>query len=167
MFTDLALFIQTLARRLNHWSVLEDIDQWSPGSPAYPKLQDVAYCWDGVAYAYGVLQFSASRVSVLNIRRMFHQTSLICNPQCYSHRYEYFATGVFLDVDPATTWFLFREMEIATRCVCSVEILCFKLLTHHPLLGNCVMVTSLPPAPWTHLSASHSETRLSIPFLYL
>ena len=167
MFTDLALFIQTLAQRLNQWSVLEDADRCSPGSPAYPKPQDLAYCWDGVAYAYGVLQFSASRVSVLNIRRMFHHTSLICNPHCYFHRYEYFGSGVFLDVDPVTIWFLFREMEIATRCVCSVKILRFKLLTPYFLLGNYVMVASLPPAPWIHPSASHSETCLSIPFLYL
>ena len=167
MFTDLALFIQTLAQRLNQWSVLEDANRCSPGSPAYPKLQDLAYCWDGVAYAYGVLQFSASQVSVLNIHRMFHQMSLICNPHCYFHRYKYFGSGVFLGVGPVTIWFLFREMEIAAQCVCSVKILCFKLLTLYFLLGNYVMVASLPLAPWIHPSTSHSETCLSIPFLYL
>ena len=115
LFTDLALFIQTLAQRLNSWSVLKDPDQLSPES--HPKLQDLAYCWDGIAYAYGVLQFSASQVSLLNIRRMFHQTSLICNPHCYFHRYEYFASGVFLDMDPISIWFVFREMEIAAQYV--------------------------------------------------
>ena len=116
-FTDLALFIQTLAQTLNKWSVLEDPDQSSPESPAYPKLQDLAYSWDGIACAYGVLQFSASRVSVLNFHRMFHQMSSICNPHCFFHQYEYFASGVFLDMDLVLIWFVFHEMEIAARYV--------------------------------------------------
>ena len=164
LFTDLALFIQALAQRLNKWSALDNTDWLSPRSPAHPTLQDLAYCWDGVTSAYGVLQFSANRVSVLNIRRMFHQTSLICNPHCYFHRYEYFANGVFVDLDPVSVLFVFQQMEVAARYVHSNDIFYFRLLMPLSVLGNYVMVASSLSVPWTHLSASHSETyvRLSL-----
>ena len=117
LFTDLAQFILALGQRLGGWSVLSNSDQPNLGSRAHPTLQDLAYCWDGVACAYGVLQFSAGPISMLNIRRMFHQTSLICHPLCYFHRYEYFASGIFSDLDDVMMIYVFREMEIAARYV--------------------------------------------------
>ena len=119
LFPDLALFIQALAQRLNRWSVLDNTGQCSLRSPAHPRLQDLAYCWDGVTSAYGVLQFTATRVSVSNIRRMFHQTSSICNPYCYFHRYKYFANGFFLDLDLASISLTFQQMEVAAQYVFS------------------------------------------------
>jgi len=67
---DLALFIRTLGQKLNAWSALNDPDRLNPGNPLHPELQDIAYGWDGVACTYGVLQFSANPVPMLNIRRM-------------------------------------------------------------------------------------------------
>src|SRR5882757_2727742 len=72
-----------------------------PDGPPHPILQDLMHSWDGITYAYGVLQFSANYVSAMNIRRAFHRTSKIYGPFCQTHRYEYFASGVFLDVEQA------------------------------------------------------------------
>ena len=115
--TDLALFIRTLGQRLNTWSVLNDPDRLNPGNPLYPKLQDIAYSWDGVACAYGVLQFYANPVPTLNIRRMFHQTSSICGPHCRVHQYEYFASGIFLDLGRRSIWETFSEVEVNAQYV--------------------------------------------------
>ena len=121
--TDLALFVRTLGQTLNTWSVLNDPDQLNPGNPLYPKLQDIAYSWDGVACAYGVLQFSADPVPTLNIRRMFHRTSRICSPHCCVHRYEYFASGVFSDLDHRSISQTFGEMEVSAQYVHSARFL--------------------------------------------
>ena len=121
--TDLALFIRTLGQKLNMWSALDDPDQLNPGNPLHPKLQDIAYSWDGVACAYGVLQFSADLVSASNIRRMFHRSSRICSPHCYTHRYEYFASGVFLDLDHRSILRTFSEMEVSAQYVHSTWFL--------------------------------------------
>ena len=118
-FTDLALFIRTLGQKLNRWSVLDDTDQLNPANPAHPALQDLTYTWDGVACAFGVLQFGANLMSVLNVRRMFHQTSLIFHPLCYLHRYEYFSSGIFLDMDHVSILLAFHEMEVAAQYVYS------------------------------------------------
>jgi len=117
LVTDLALFIQDVGWKLIKWSVLGHPDRLGPGNPIHPKLQDLAYCWDGVATAYGVLQFSAQPVAVLNIQRVFHRTASVCAPFCHIHRYEYFATGVFLDVEQWTLPSVFDEMESAAQCV--------------------------------------------------
>lgn len=119
VFTDLALFIRALGQKLNRWSVLDDTDQLNPANPAHPALQDLAYTWDGVACALGVLQFGANPMPMLNIRRMFHQTSSIFHPLCYLHRYEYFSSGIFLDMDHVTILLAFHEMEMAARYVYS------------------------------------------------
>ena len=115
--TDLALFIRTLGQNLIKWSVLGHPDRLDPGDPAHPTLRDIAYCWDGVASAHGVLQFSASDVSVMNIRRIFHQTSRIFGPICQTHRCEYFANGVFLDLEQPLLPLIFTEMEVAAQYV--------------------------------------------------
>jgi hypothetical protein len=115
--TDLALFIQALGKKLIRWSVLGHPDRLDPNNPAHPVLRDLAYCWDGVACAYGVLQFGARPVSVMNIRRVFHRTSRIYGPFCQAHRHEYFASGIFLDVEQAVIPLVFTEMEVAAQYV--------------------------------------------------
>ena len=117
--TDLALFIRGVGRRLIMWSVLGHPDRLEPGNPMHPALQDLAYCWDGVATVHGVLQFSAQPVAVMNIQRVFHRTASICSPFCHAHRYEYFATGIFSDVERWTLLLVFNDMELAARFVCS------------------------------------------------
>ena len=128
--TDLALFIRTLGWRLIKWSVLGHPGRLGPNDPAHPVLRDLAYCWDGIACGYGVLQFHASPVSVMNIRRMFHRTSRICGPFCQTHRYEYFASGVFLDVELAAIPPVFADMEVAAQCV---VLPCFSAASDRPL----------------------------------
>jgi len=120
---DLALFIRTLGQKLNAWSALNDPDRLNPGNPLHPKLQDITYGWDSVACAYGVLQFSANLVPMLNIRRMFHQTSEICNPHCGTHWYEYLANGIFLDLDHRSILQMFSEMEVIAQYVHSARFL--------------------------------------------
>lgn len=115
--TDLALFIRTLGQRLNEWSVYGRPNRFDPGDPAHPVLRDIAYCWDGIACGHGVIQFSADVVSVMNIRRMFHRTSRIFGAICQHHRYEYLASGVFLDVESAVLPLVFTEMETAAQYV--------------------------------------------------
>lgn len=115
--TDLALFIRALGQKLTRWSVLGHPDQLNPDNPAHPALQDLAYCWDGVACGYGVLQFRAPPVSVMNVRRVFHRTSRIHGPFCHAHRCEYFASGVFLDMEPVVTRMVFTEIEAAAQYV--------------------------------------------------
>ena len=121
--TDLALFVRTLGQELNAWSALDDPNRLNPGDPLHPKLQDIAYSWDGVACAYGVLQFSAAPVPTLNIRRMFHQLSRICGPHCHLHRYEYFARGVFSNLDHRSILRTFGEMEVSAQYVHSARFL--------------------------------------------
>ncbi|KAF9791127.1 hypothetical protein BJ322DRAFT_1104791 [Thelephora terrestris] len=118
LVTDLALFIRSVGQKLIKWSVLGHPDHLGPGNPLHPTLQDLAYCWDGVATAHGVLQFSAEPVAVMNIQRVFHQTALICAPLCLIHRYEYLATGIFSDVEQWTLLLAFNEMELAARELC-------------------------------------------------
>jgi len=130
LVSDLALFIHTLRQKLTRWSVLGYADQLDPDNPAHPVLRDLAYCWDGVACAHGVLQFGATPVSVMNIHRVFHRTSRICGPFCQAHRYEYFASGVFLDVERAAILPVFTEMEVAAQYVYSKQfLLIFEWLT--------------------------------------
>ena len=117
--TDLALFIRTLGRRLIKWSVLGRPDRLGPDDPAHPALRDLAYCWDGIACGYGVLQFCAGPVSVMNVHRMFHRTSRICGPVCHTHRYEFFANGIFLDMEQAAILPIFTDMEVAAQYVYS------------------------------------------------
>ena len=127
---DLALFIRALGRNLIRWSVLGNPHRLNPDNPAHPILRDLAYCWDGVACAYGVLQFGASAVSVMNVRRVFHRTSQICGPFCQTHRYEYFASGIFSDLERAAIPPVFAEMEVAAQYVCSNKFLNFRIA--HP-----------------------------------
>ena len=115
--TDLALFIRALGRDLIEWSALGNPDHLGPGDPAHPALRDLAYCWDGVACGYGVLQFRATPISVLNIRRNFHQKSRIFSPLCSHRRHEYFATGTFADAEQIVLPLAFTEMEMAARYV--------------------------------------------------
>jgi hypothetical protein len=129
LVSDLALFIRTIGQQLVEWSVLGDPSQLNSDNPAHPSLQDIAYCWDGVACAYGVLQFHASSVSVMNIRQMFHQTSKICGSFCQIHRYEYLASGVFSDVEQAAIPTMFAEIEIAAQYVPFPDVR--KILTHN------------------------------------
>ena len=121
--TDLALFIRTLGQKLNTWSALDDPDRLNPGNPLHPKLEDLAYSWDGVACVYGVLQFSANPVPTLNICRMFHQTSRICSPYCYVHRYEYLASGIFSDLNDKSVLQTFGEIEVSVQYVRSARSL--------------------------------------------
>ena len=117
IMTDLALFIRAVGQELIKWSVLRNPNRLSSGNPAHPVLRDLAYSWDGVACAYGVLQFSAIPVSVMNIRRMFHRTSKISGPFCPSHRYEYFSSGILSDVPREMLSLVFTEMEVAAQYV--------------------------------------------------
>jgi len=132
--TDLALFIRTLGRELIEWSVHGNPNRLDPGDPAHPTLQDIAYSWDGVTCAFGVLQFSANSVSVMNIDRVFHRTSRILFPLCPSHRYEYFANGIFAHVERAVLLSVFTEMEVAAQCVCRDKLyFIFESLTRLPM----------------------------------
>lgn len=115
--TDLALFIRALGQELIKWSVLGHPNRLNPNNPAHPMLRDLAYCWDGIACGYGVLQFSAIPVSVMNIRRAFHRTSRLRGAFCHAHRYEYFARGIFSDMEPAVLPLVFTEMEITAQYV--------------------------------------------------
>lgn len=115
LVTDLAIFIRNIGQKLIKWSVLGNPDKLEPDNPMHPILQDLAYCWDGVATAYGVLQFDAQPIAVMNIQRVFHRSALICAPFCHIHRYEYLATGIFLDVERWTIPLVFGEMESAAR----------------------------------------------------
>ena len=120
LVTDLALFIWSVGQTLIRWSVLRHPSRLGPGNPIHPILRDLAYCWDGVATAYGVLQFSAQPVAVMNIQRVFHRTALICAPFCHAHRYKYCSTGMFSDVERKTLPLVFDEMESAAQYVSSV-----------------------------------------------
>lgn len=117
LVTDLALFIRGIGWKLIKWSVLGCSNRLGPGNPVHPSLQDLAYCWDGVATAYGVLQFSAQPMAVMNIQRVFHRTASICAPFCPARRYEYFATSTFLDVEQRTLPLVFGKVESAARYV--------------------------------------------------
>ena len=115
--TELALFIRALGRQLIKWSVLGNPDRLNPGDPIHPVLRDLVYSWDGVTCTSGVLQFGASPISVMNIRRAFHRTCRIINPLCNAHRYEYFANGIFANVEQATLLSSFTDMEVAAQYV--------------------------------------------------
>ena len=128
--TDLALFVRALGRNFVKWSALGDPDHLGPGNPAHPALRDLAYSWDGVASCYGVLQFRATHVSVMNIRRNFHQLSHIFSPLCSHSRYEYFATGTFEDAEDTLLPLAFTEMEIAAQYVYSTNFFIFKNIAH-------------------------------------
>lgn len=136
LVTDLALFIRSVGQKLIRWSVLGHSGRLNPGNPMHPVLRDLAYCWDGVATAYGVLQFSAQPVAVMNIQRVFHRSALMCAPFCPVHRYEYFATGIFLDMERRALPPVFDEMESAARYVSSTQFHpIFKFLTCVPCQG--------------------------------
>ena len=128
--THFTLFIRALGQELARWSVLGDPDHLDPGDPAHPMLRDLAYCWDGIASGHGVLQFSATPVSVMNIRRNFHQASRVFAPLCRYHRYEYFASGIFSDAEQALLLQVFTEMEVAAQYVYSTNL----LISNHSLL---------------------------------
>jgi len=105
---------------------------------------------DSIACAYGVLQFSADPVPTLNIRRMFHQMSSICSPYCHLHRYEYFATGIFSDLDQRSILQMFGEMEVCAQYVHSAQFI--QTTDSYILLyiGNCAKIThSLSMTPIT------------------
>lgn len=158
LVTDLALFIQTLGRRLIRWSVLGSPDRLGPNDPAHPVLRDLAYCWDGVACAYGVLQFGASPASVMNIRRMFHQKSQIYGPFCQVHRYEYFASGIFSDVEQVAIPQVFTEIEVAAQYVYSNKfLLTLGSLTHGSALGSCAMIVLFSLMRQTAPNAFHGK----------
>lgn len=159
--TDLALFIRTLGRKLAMWSVVDDPDRLNPGDASHPKLQDIAYSWDGVACAYGVLQFSACPVPTLNIRRMFHQTSLICNPHCHTHRYEYFTSGIFSDLDHGSILQMFGEIEVCAQYVHSSRLLRItnSYIPFHSTLGNCAKITHSLSMTRITLGVFHFETQ--------
>jgi len=158
LVTDLALFIRNIGQKLIKWSVLGHPDCLGPGDPIHPTLQDLAYCWDGVATAYGVLQFSAQAVAAMNIRRVFHRTASVCAPFCHIHRYEYFATGIFLDVDRTTLLSMFNEMESAAQYVHSTQFhLILELLMHGCMPGSCVMTMTFSLMPRIIPNVFHSE----------
>lgn len=166
--TDLALFVQALGQRLIKWSVLGHPDRLNPGNPAHPMLRDLAYCWDGIACAYGVLQFSASPVSVMNIRWIFHRTSWICGPFCHAHRYEYFSSGIFSDVERAMLPMVFTEMEAAAQYVQSNQFLpIFKSLICIPALGSFVMTAASLSMLQTARNISHIDIAYQFSFSYL
>ena len=144
--TDLAVFIHTLGQELMKWSVLGDPSRVDPCDPAHPVLRDIAYCWDGVACGYGVLQFSAIPVSVTNIRRNFHQTSRIFEPLCHRHRHEYFSSGIFSDWEDALLPLAFAEIEAAAQYVPEQSL--HISIAHSSASGNYVTraIFSLSPA---------------------
>ena len=78
---------------------------------------DLAYCWDGTATAYGVLQFGAQPAAAMNIQRVFHRAASIHSPLCPTRRYEYLATGTFLDAKSSTIPLVFSEVESAAQYV--------------------------------------------------
>ncbi|KAF9645224.1 hypothetical protein BDM02DRAFT_3131239 [Thelephora ganbajun] len=84
LVTDLALFIQDIGWKLIKWSVLGCPDCLGPGNPIHPVLHDLTYCWDGVATAYRVLQFSTQPVAVMNIQQVFHRTVSTSLPSVFS-----------------------------------------------------------------------------------
>lgn len=133
--TDLALFIRNLGQELAKWSVLGDPDHLDPGDSAHPVLHDLAYCWDGISCGYGVLQYCASPASTLNVCRNFHQESRILDPLCSYHRFEYFASGIFLDAEPALLHQVFTEMETSAQYV-SLLIFLFQI-THSTVRELC------------------------------
>jgi len=159
--TDLALFVRDLGKELIRWSVLGHPDRLNPDNPAHPVLRDLTYCWDGVTCVHGVLQFSASPVSVMNIRRVFHRTSRIFGPFCQAHRYEYFASGIFLDVERAVIPVVFSEMEAAAQYVFPNQFPpFFKSFTCGPALGS--YATTMPFLSMSRIapSVSHTETEV-------
>ena len=117
LVTDLALFIRDVGRKLIKRSVLRCSNRLEPGNPMHPSLQDLVYCWDGVATTYGVLQFSTQPVAAMNIQRGFHCMASICTPFCPTRRYEYFATGTFADTERETLPLVFNKMELAAQYV--------------------------------------------------
>ena len=158
LVSDLALFIRTLGRQLIRWSVLGNPNRLDPDNSAHPVLRDLAYCWDGVTCTYGILQFHATPVSTMNIRRMFHRTSRICGPFCQAHQYEYFASGIFSDVEQAVIPTVFTEMEVAAQYVCSNKFpLIFKPLTYRPVLGSFVTTVYFLSKPQIALNAFRIE----------
>ena len=161
--TDLALFIRALGRDLIRWSVLGRPDRLDPGDPTHPKLRDIAYCWDGVACAHGVLQFSASDVSVMNIHRVFHRTSQIFGAICQTHWYEYFARGIFSDVEQAVLPLVFTEMEVAAQYMYQTPLQFIpEMLICVYVLGSCVMAVSLSSISWTAPNVFHTEQALPV-----
>ena len=156
IMTDLALFIRAIGRQLIKWTVLGNPDRLSSGNPAHPVLRDLAYSWDGVACAYGVLQFSAIPVSIMNIRRMFHRTSKISGPFCHTHRYEYFLSGILSDVPREMISLVFTEMEVAAQYVYPPNFLLF-LFVHNFVLGSYAMTTPFSLMSKIVPSVSHVE----------
>jgi len=143
LVTDLALLIRSVGQKLIRWSVLGHPSRLGPGNPIHPVLRDLAYCWDGVTTAYGVLQFSAPPVAVMNVQRAFHRAALLYAPFCHTHRYEYFATGIFLDVERRTLPLVFNEVELAVQYVPSVQFRpIFEFLICGSVSGSCVMTTT-------------------------
>lgn len=158
LVTNLALFIRSVRRKLIRWSVLGHPDCLRPGNPIHLILRDLACCWDGVATAYGVLQLGTPPVAVMNIQWAFHRTTLICTPFCHAHWYEYFATGIFLDVEWRTLPLVFDEMESAARYASFAQFhLIFKFLIHGSLSGSCVMTTTSLSTLWIMLGVSRSK----------
>lgn len=115
--TDLALFIRTVGQELIKWSVFGNPDNLDLSDPTYPMLRDLAYSWDGIACGYGVLQFCATPVSVMNIRRKFHQMSQIFSPLSSHRRHEYFASGIFAEAQDTLLPVAFIKMEAAAQYV--------------------------------------------------
>lgn len=163
--TDLALFIRTLGQELVKWSVLGHPDRLDLGNPAHPVLRDLAYCWDGVACAHGVLQFNAIPVSVMNIRRTFHRTSRIFGAFCHTHRYEYFASGIFLDVEREMLPLVFTEMEVAAQYVYPYRFPpIFKSLIYNFVLGNYVI--TMPFSLTLQTAPSGSRVKMFFYFFF-
>jgi len=163
--TDLALFIRTLGRELIKWSVLGNPHRLNPGDPIHPVLRDLAYSWDGVACISGVLQFGASPVSVMNIRRVYHRTSRVIGGLCNAHRYEYFAHGIYAAVERETLLPVFTEMEVAAQCVYnnqlySVSESILELLIHVLIPGSYVTSMPFSSIPPTALSVSRTKVYL-------
>jgi len=166
LVSDLALFIQALGRNLIRWSVLGNPHRLGPDNPAHPVLRDLTYCWDGVVCAHGVLQFGATSVSVMNIRWVFHRTSQICGPFCHAHRYEYFANGIFSDVERAVIPQVFTEMEVAAQYVHSNQFLpIFKLLTCNSALGS--FATTMPFSLVTQMAPNAFRTKAEVRFFFV
>jgi hypothetical protein len=156
--TDLAVFIRGVGQKLIKWSVFGCSNRLGPGNTMHPSLHDLAYSWDGVATAYGVLQFSAPPVAVMNIQRVFHRTASICAPFSHTRRYEYFATGMFLDVEWKTIPSVFNGVESAAQYVRRAQFRpTFRLLIRDFSPGSCAMTATSLLTPRITSSTSRSK----------
>jgi hypothetical protein len=149
---------RTEADQVVSFWVLQPPRTWEYTNTMHPSLHDLAYSWDGVATAYGVLQFSAPPVAVMNIQRVFHRTASICAPFSHTRRYEYFATGMFLDMERKTIPSVFNGVESAAQYVRRAQFRpTFRLLIRDFSPGSCAMTATSLLTPRITSSTSRSK----------